>query len=90
MSRTYSAFYQDDQSAIIYRRKPNDGTLEKLPRGAKPVEHPSSTYYRTDGGDKYEFAFFAKLILLFTQSNMENLRAHRAQKKLCNILATVF
>jgi hypothetical protein len=59
MPRTYSAFYQDDQSAIVYRRKPNDGGLETLPRGAKPVEHPSSTYFRTDGGDKYEFAFFA-------------------------------
>ena len=36
-----------------------DGRLENLPRGAKPIEHPSSTYFRTDGGDKYEFAFFA-------------------------------
>jgi hypothetical protein len=56
--RTYSAFYQDDHAAIIYRRKPNDGTLENLPRGATPVEHPSSTYFRTDCGDRYEFAFF--------------------------------
>jgi hypothetical protein len=58
MKRTYSAFYQDDHAAIIYRRKPNDGTLENLPRGAKPLEHPSTTYFRTDGGDRYEFAFF--------------------------------
>lgn len=59
MPRTYSAFYQDDHSAIIYRRKPNDGSLEKLPCGAKPIEHPSSTYFRSDGGDQYELAFFA-------------------------------
>jgi hypothetical protein len=59
MSRTYSAFYQDDHSAIIFRRKLNDGTLENLPRDARPIEHPSSTYFRDDGGDRYEFAFFA-------------------------------
>jgi hypothetical protein len=45
--------------ACCHLNKPNDGTLENLPRGAKPVEHPNSTYFRREGGDKYEFAFFA-------------------------------
>jgi len=56
--RTYSAFYQDDHSAIVYRRRANDGTLEKLPQDAEPAEDPRSTYYRTDGGDRFEFALF--------------------------------
>jgi transcriptional regulator with XRE-family HTH domain len=37
-------------SAIIYWRQPDDGTLENLPRGATPVEHPVSTCVHTDGG----------------------------------------
>jgi hypothetical protein len=57
-NRTYTAFYQDDHAAIIYRRRPNDGTLEQLPRGAKVANDPRSTYYRTDGGDRFEFALF--------------------------------
>lgn len=56
--RTYSAFYQDDHSAIVYRRRSNDGTLDKLPQDAEPAEDPRSTYYRTDGGDRFEFALF--------------------------------
>ncbi len=36
----------------------NDGTLEALPQGAEPVDDSRSTYYRTDGGDRYEFALF--------------------------------
>jgi GNAT superfamily N-acetyltransferase len=55
---TYSAFYQDDHSAIVYRRRANDGTLEKLPQQAEPANDPRSTYFRTDGGDKFEFALF--------------------------------
>ena len=58
--RTYSAFYQDDHSVIIYRRRLNDGTLDKLPRGAKPANDSRSTYHRTDGGDRFEFALDAQ------------------------------
>jgi ribosomal protein S18 acetylase RimI-like enzyme len=56
--QTYSAFYQDDHSAIVYRRRANDGTLDKLPQQAEPANDPRSTYFRTDGGDKFEFALF--------------------------------
>lgn len=57
-TETYSAFYQDDHSCIVYRRRANDGTLDKLPQDAEPAEDPRSTYYRTDGGDRFEFALF--------------------------------
>ena len=56
--RTYSAFYQDDHAAIIYRRRLDDGTLEQLPSGAVPIDDPRSTYFRSDGGDRFEFALF--------------------------------
>lgn len=55
---TYSAFYQDDHISIIYRGKPNDGTLDKLPQSAVPADDPRSTYFRKDGGDRFEFALF--------------------------------
>jgi len=55
---TYTAFYQDDHRCIVYRRKPNDGTLDKLPQQAVPAEDERSTYFRTDGGDKFEWALF--------------------------------
>ena len=58
MARTYSAFYQDDHAAIIYRCKSNDGTLEELPQGAVPIPREDSSYFRRDGGDKLEFAYF--------------------------------
>ena len=55
---TYSAFYSDDHSCIVYRNKPNDGTLDRLPQKATPIDDPTSTYFRTDGGDRFEFALF--------------------------------
>ena len=55
---TYNAFYQDDHSCVIYRRKTNDGTLDKLPQNAIPADDPRSTYFRTDGGDPFEWALF--------------------------------
>lgn len=57
-SRTYSAFYQYDHTVIIYRYKEDDGTLDQLPQEAKPIEDPRSTYFRADGGDRFEFALF--------------------------------
>lgn len=57
--RRYSAFYHDRHDHIIYRLKPNDGSLEDLPDDAVPIQHPGTTYYRADGGDKLEFAVFA-------------------------------
>lgn len=56
--RTYTAFYQDDHSIIIYRSKGDDGTLDRLPDGAKPLSDRRSSYFRTDGGDRFEFAWF--------------------------------
>lgn len=57
--KTYTAFFQHDHSCIVYRRRPDDGTLDKLPQQATPVEGSKhSTYFRTDGGDRFEFAFF--------------------------------
>lgn len=55
---TYTAFYQEDHSAIIYRRKPNDGTLADLPNDAQPSNDSRSTYFRLDGGDRFEWAWF--------------------------------
>ncbi len=55
---TYSAFYQHDHECIIYRHKPNDGTLDRLPQGAVPAADSRSTFDRTDGGDPFEFALF--------------------------------
>lgn len=55
---TYSAFYQYDHSVIVYRHKPNDGTLDKLPQKARPAHDPRSTYFRTDGGDRFQWAVF--------------------------------
>lgn len=55
---TYSAFYQYDHTVIVYRNKPNDGTLDKLPQKAAPADDPRSTYFRVDGGDKFEWALF--------------------------------
>jgi hypothetical protein len=55
---TYSAFYQHDHAAIIYRHRLDDGTLDQLPDGAQPVLDRRTTYYRTDGGDRFEFALF--------------------------------
>jgi len=55
---TYSAFYQHDHECIIYRFKTNDGTLDKLPQQAEPVNDDQSTYFRTDGGDQFEYAVF--------------------------------
>jgi ribosomal protein S18 acetylase RimI-like enzyme len=55
---TYSAFYQEDHSAIVYRRRADDGTLDKLPQNAEPANDARSTYFRTDGGDRFEFALF--------------------------------
>jgi hypothetical protein len=55
---TYSAFYQKDHSRIIYRHKPDDGTLAHLPDDAAPADDPRSTYFRQDGGDPFEFALF--------------------------------
>ena len=55
---TYSAFYQDDHECIVYRHNPNDGTLSNLPQKAKPSDDSRSTFYRTDGGDPFEFALF--------------------------------
>ena len=55
---TYTAFFQDQHDCIVYRSRENDGTLEKLPQGAVPSDDPRSTYYRTDGGDRFEFAWF--------------------------------
>ncbi len=56
--RTYTAFYQDDHECIVYRRKANDGTLDRLPQRALPANDERSTLNRTDGGDPYEFALF--------------------------------
>lgn len=58
VSRLSELSYQDDLESIIYRCRPNDGTLDKLPLGAKPAADPRSTYDRTDGGDRFEFALF--------------------------------
>ena len=58
VSRLSELSYQDDHESIIYRRRPNDGTLDKLPRGATPANDPRSTYNRSDGGDRFEFALF--------------------------------
>jgi hypothetical protein len=55
---TYSAFYQDDHAAIIYRYKTDDGTLANLPQKARPAHDPRSTFFRQDGGDKFQFALF--------------------------------
>lgn len=55
---TYSAFYQQDHAAIIYRHKTDDGTLAQLPDDAQPVLDARSTYFRTDGGDRFQFALF--------------------------------
>jgi hypothetical protein len=55
---TYTAFYQDDHAAIIYRGKLDDGALDKLPQKAVPANDDRSTLNRTDGGDRYEFALF--------------------------------
>ena len=59
MTKTYSAFYQDDHSQIIYRhRKAGDG-LEDFPEPAVPAFDRRSTYHRIDGGDRFAFALFA-------------------------------
>lgn len=55
---TYTAFYQEQHDCIIYRNKPNDGTLDQLPQKAVPAIDPRSTYYRLDGGDRFEWALF--------------------------------
>jgi hypothetical protein len=58
MTPTYSAFYQDDHRCIVYRNRVNDGGLDELPQEAQPADDPRSTFYRQDGGDRFEFALF--------------------------------
>lgn len=56
---TYTAFYQDDTSKAIFRKRPNNGRLQDLlPSGTVPFNSSASTYFRNDGGDRYEFAMF--------------------------------
>lgn len=56
--KTYTAFFQRDHENIIYRHKADDGTLDQLPQRAEPAQDPRSTYFRQDGGDRFEFALF--------------------------------
>lgn len=56
--RFYTAFWQSDHSKIIYRHKPNDGTLDQLPCDAVAAEDLRNTLFRVDGGDPFEFALF--------------------------------
>jgi len=56
---TYTAYFQQDHAAIVYREKVNDGTLDKLPQQALPAyDDDRNTLNRVDGGDLYEFALF--------------------------------
>lgn len=70
---TYSAFYQHDHGRIIFRFKEDDGTLDTLPQQATPADDPRSTFFRTDGGDRFQFALFrtnqGQLIVVQRDSN---------------------
>lgn len=54
---TYTAFYQDNHREIIYRRREDDGNL--TPPSSTPIDDARSTYFRTDGGDRFAFAWFS-------------------------------
>ena len=55
---TYSAFWQDDHTKIIFRHKPQGQIRQLLPPGAIVCVDKRSTLGRLDGGDEYEFALF--------------------------------
>lgn len=54
----YNAFFKDDHSRIVYRNRTEVDTLADLPDNAVPSTDARSTYYRNDGGDRFEFAMF--------------------------------
>jgi hypothetical protein len=54
----YSAFYQNDHRRIIFRECPQDDIELKLPSEATPARDKRNTYFRLDGGDRFEFALF--------------------------------
>jgi hypothetical protein len=55
---TYRAFWQDDHSKLIFKRKRKEQVRDLLPQGTTVFVHEDNTLGRVDGGDEYEFAMF--------------------------------
>src|ERR1700682_837805 len=55
---TYTAFYQQDHSKIIYRRRPDGGRRAAVPGDVVPAEAPRRTSLGTGGGDLFEVPLF--------------------------------
>lgn len=51
---TYTCFFQDDHSEIVYRSRRDP----VVPEGAVPSDDPRSTYFGP--GDRFAFAWFVK------------------------------
>lgn len=56
--KTYSAYWQEDHTKIIFRHLPASQIRARLPREARVCPDTRSTLGRLDGGDEYEWAVF--------------------------------